>query len=43
MEVVEQLFPYIGWIIAGAIAISLGSIFASVHNTRMKIKHGYPM
>src|SRR5690606_32218962 len=43
MEVVEQLFPYIGWIIAGAIAISLGGIFASVHNTRMKIKHGYPM
>lgn len=43
MEILQQLLPYIGWVIAGAVAISLGGIFASVHNTRMKIRHGYPI
>jgi len=43
MEVWQQLLPYIGWIIAGGVAVSLGGILASVHNTRLKIKHGYPI
>lgn len=43
MEVWQQILPYIGWVIAGAVAVSLGGILASVHNTRLKIKHGYPI
>ena len=43
MEVWQQLLPYIGWAIAGGVAVSLGGILASVHNTRLKIKHGYPI
>jgi hypothetical protein len=43
MEVWQQLLPYIGWAIAGGVAVSLGGILASVHNTRLKIKHGYPL
>ena len=43
MEIFQQLLPYLGWVIAGVIAISLGGILASVHNTRMKIKNGYPI
>src|SRR5262245_32458458 len=43
MEVLQQLLPYIGWAIAGVVAISLGGILSSVHNTRLKIKHGYPI
>ena len=39
----EQLLPYIGWAIAAVAAISIGGIFAAVHNTRLKIKHGYPL
>lgn len=38
-----DLLPYFGWIIAGAIALGAGGIFASVHNTRLKISHGYPL
>ena len=43
MEVWQQILPYVGWAIAGAVLISLGGILASVHNTRLKIKHGYPI
>lgn len=43
MEILQQLLPYIGWGIAGIVAISLGGILASVHNTRLKIKNGYPI
>src|SRR5690606_11819100 len=43
MDVLQQLLPYIGWVIAGAVVISLGGILASVHNTRLKIKNGYPI
>ena len=43
MEVWQQVLPYIGWVIAGGVAVSLGGIFASVHNTRLKIKNGYPI
>jgi len=39
----QVLLPYIGWAIAGTVAVSLGGILASVHNTRLKIKHGYPI
>lgn len=43
MEVWQQLLPYIGWVIAGGVVVSLGGILASVHNTRLKIKNGYPI
>ena len=39
----QDLLPYLGWVIAGAIAIPLAGILAAVHNTRLKIKHGYPL
>ncbi len=43
MDVLQQLLPYIGWGIAGIVAVSMGGILAAVHNTRLKIKHGYPL
>ena len=43
MEVWRDILPYIGWIIAGGVVVSLSGILASVHNTRLKIKHGYPI
>ena len=43
MEVWQDILPYLGWVIGGAVAISLSGILASVHNTRLKIKHGYPI
>ena len=43
MEVLEQLLPYIGGVIAAAATVSVAGILASVHNTRLKIKHGYPI
>jgi hypothetical protein len=39
----QDLLPYLGWVIAGAIAVPLAGILAAVHNTRLKIKHGYPL
>jgi len=39
----QDLLPYLGWLICGAIAVPLAGILASVHNTRLKIKHGYPL
>lgn len=42
MEFVD-LLPYIGWIIGGGIALGAGGILASIHNTRLKVKHGYPL
>ena len=39
----QELVPYIGWVIGGAILVPLAGILASIHNTRMKIKHGYPL
>lgn len=41
MEFVD-LLPYLGWIIGGAFALGAG-IVASIHNTRLKVKHGYPL
>ena len=43
MEIWQQILPYVGWVIAGSVAIGLGGILANVHNTRLKIKHGYPI
>ncbi len=39
----QDLLPYLGWLIAGTVAVLLGCVLASVHNTRLKIKHGYPI
>lgn len=39
----QDLLPYLGWIIGGVILVPVAGILASVHNTRMKIKHGYPL
>lgn len=43
MDALQTLLPYLGWAVAGGVAVSLGGILASVHNTRLKIKHGYPI
>ncbi|PIW55286.1 MAG: hypothetical protein COW16_07020 [Sphingomonadales bacterium CG12_big_fil_rev_8_21_14_0_65_65_10] len=42
MEFVD-LLPYLGWIIGGAFALGAGGFVASIHNTRPKVKHGYPL
>ncbi|MFZ1743193.1 MAG: hypothetical protein WAT93_10080 [Pontixanthobacter sp.] len=42
MEFVDFI-PYLGGIIAGAFVLGAGGIIASVHNTRLKIKNGYPI
>ncbi|OYW45456.1 MAG: hypothetical protein B7Z33_06325 [Sphingomonadales bacterium 12-68-11] len=39
----EQLLPYVGWAIGGTVFVSVAGILAAVHNTRLKIKHGYPL
>ncbi len=39
----SDILPYLGWIIAGGIALGAGGIAASVHTTRLKIKNGYPL
>ncbi len=38
-----DLLPYLGWIVGGALALGAGGIIASVHNTRLKVKNGYPL
>ena len=38
-----ELVPYLSYIIAGTFVLGTGGIIASVHTTRMKIKHGYPL
>ena len=43
MDVLQQILPYIGWATAGIITVLLGCVLASVHNTRLKFKHGYPL
>jgi hypothetical protein len=37
------ILPYIGWVITGAVIISVTGILASVHSTKLKIKNGYPL
>ena len=38
-----DLIPYLGFLIGGGFILGLGGILASVHNTRLRIKHGYPL
>lgn len=38
-----DLIPYLGWIIGGGFVLGAGGILASVHNTRLKIRNGYPL
>ncbi len=37
------ILDYIPLVIGGAVAISLAGVWASVHNTKLKIKNGYPL
>jgi hypothetical protein len=39
----HDLLPFIPWLIAGMIVVPLAGILSTVHITRMKIKHGYPL
>jgi hypothetical protein len=39
----QDLLPYLGYLIGGAVLVSCAGIFAAVHNMRLKIKHGYPL
>jgi hypothetical protein len=43
MEIWQQILPYVGWAIGGGVAIALAGIMANVHNTKLKIKNGYPI
>ena len=38
-----DFIPYLGFLIAGGIALGAAGIAASVHTTRLKIKNGYPL
>ena len=42
MEPVDFL-PYVPWIIGAVFVIALAGILGWVHNTRLRIKHGYPL
>jgi len=39
----QELIPYLGWLIGGGLLLGGAGILASIHNTRLKIKHGYPL
>ena len=39
----QDIIPYLGWLIGGGLLLGMGGILASIHNTRLKIKHGYPI
>ncbi|GAA0285530.1 hypothetical protein GCM10009127_29070 [Alteraurantiacibacter aestuarii] len=34
---------FVPWVIGGGIAIALAGVWASVHNTKLKIRNGYPL
>ena len=38
-----DIAPYLGYLISGGFLLGAGGILASVHNTRLKIKNGYPL
>jgi hypothetical protein len=38
-----DLLAYLPWAVFGGLALGAAGILASVHNTRLKIKHGYPL
>lgn len=40
---VSEILPFVGIVIAGAFILGAGGIAASVYNTRLRIKHGYPL
>ena len=39
----QDFLPFIPWIVGGVFLISLAAILGWVHNTRLRIKHGYPL
>jgi hypothetical protein len=39
----EEILPFLPWLIGGGLMVGLAGILASVHSTRIKIKHGYPL
>lgn len=39
----QDLVPYLALILGGGFALGMAGILAAVHNTRLKIKHGYPL
>jgi hypothetical protein len=39
----QDIIPYLGWLIGGGFLLGMGGILASIHNTRLKIRHGYPL
>jgi hypothetical protein len=39
----DDLVPYLALILGGGFLLGLAGILAAVHNTRLKIKHGYPL
>ncbi len=40
---VAVILDFVPWIVGGAVVISLAGVWASVHNTKQKIKNGYPL
>ena len=38
-----EILPFIGYVIAGGFILGAGGIAASVYNTRLRIKNGYPL
>jgi hypothetical protein len=40
---VAIILEYVQLVIGGAVVISLAGVWASVHNTKLKIKNGYPL
>lgn len=38
-----EIVTFVPWVIGGAIVVSLAGIVGWVHNTRFRIKHGYPL
>ena len=39
----SDLVPYLGFLVGGGFILGMAGILASVHNTRLRIKHGYPL
>ena len=39
----SDIIPYLGFLIGGGFILGIAGIAASVHITRLKIKHGYPL
>lgn len=38
-----DFLQFLPWAVFGGLALGAAGILASVHNTRLKIKHGYPL